>query len=62
MPFYKAILKSSSLKKTLYHYIEDDVFQNASVPITCMDLKRQVRRKIVEKKLFNILQEKIDLT
>lgn len=37
-------------EKTLYHYIEDDVFQNAGVPITCMDLKRQVRRKLSKKK------------
>ena len=37
-------------EKTLYHYIEDGVFQNAGVPITCMDLKRQVRRKLTKKK------------
>ena len=37
-------------EKTLYHYIEEGVFQNAGVPITCMDLKRQVRRKLSKKK------------
>ena len=37
-------------EKTLYHYIEEGVFQNAGVSITCMDLKRQVRRKLAKKK------------
>ena len=37
-------------EKTLYHYIEEGVFQNAGVSITCMDLKRQVRRKLTKKK------------
>lgn len=37
-------------EKTIYHYIEDGVFQNAGVSITCMDLKRQVTRKITKKK------------
>ena len=37
-------------EKTLYNYIENGVFQNAGVPITCMDLKRQVRRKPSKKK------------
>ena len=36
-------------EKTLYHYIEEGVFQNAGVSITCMDLKRQVRRKLTKK-------------
>jgi len=31
--------------KTIYNYIEDGVFQEAGVSITCMDLKRQVRRR-----------------
>lgn len=37
-------------EKTLYHYIEEGVFQNAGVSISCMDLKRQVRRKLTKKK------------
>lgn len=37
-------------EKTLYHYIEDGVFQNAGVSLSCMDLKRQVRRKPSKKK------------
>ena len=37
-------------EKTIYTYIEDGVFQDAGVSITCLDLKRQVRRKIMSKK------------
>lgn len=37
-------------EKTLYNYIENGVFQDAGVSITCLDLKRQVRRKITKKK------------
>lgn len=32
-------------EQTLYNYIENGVFQDAGVSITCMDLKRQVSRK-----------------
>ena len=37
-------------EKTLYHYIEDGIFQNAGVSITWLDLKRQVRRKLQKKR------------
>lgn len=37
-------------EKTIYSYIEDGVFQDAGVPITCLDLKKQVRRKMTKKK------------
>ncbi len=37
-------------EKTLYNYIEDGVFQDAGVPINCLDLKKQVRRKMTKKK------------
>lgn len=37
-------------EKTLYNYIENGVFLNAGVSITCLDLKRQVRRKMTRKK------------
>lgn len=37
-------------EKTIYNYIEDGVFQDAGVSITCLDLKRQVRRKPTKKK------------
>ena len=37
-------------EKTIYNYIENGVFQDAGVSITCMDLKKQVRRKIPKKK------------
>lgn len=33
-------------EKTLYSYIENGVFQDAGISITCMDLKRQIRRRI----------------
>lgn len=36
-------------EKTLYNYIESGVFQDVGIPITCMDLKRQVRRKLKKK-------------
>lgn len=37
-------------ERTLYNYIEDGVFQDAGVSITCLDLKKQVNRKIPKKK------------
>ncbi len=37
-------------EKTLYNYIENGVFHDAGVPINCLDLKMQVRRKITKKK------------
>lgn len=37
-------------ERTIYTYIEDGVFQDAGVSITCLDLKRQVRRKPTKKK------------
>ena len=37
-------------EKTIYNYIEDNVFHDAGVPINCLDLKMQVRRKITRKK------------
>lgn len=37
-------------EKTIYTYIEDGVFQDAGVSITCLDLKRQVKRKMPKKK------------
>ena len=37
-------------EKTLYTYIENGVFTDAGVSITCLDLKRQVRRKLTKKK------------
>ena len=36
-------------EQTLYTYIEDGVFQDAGISITCMDLKRQVSRKPTRK-------------
>lgn len=36
-------------EQTLYNYIENGVFTDAGVTITCMDLKRQVSRKITKK-------------
>lgn len=36
-------------EQTLYNYIEYGVFTDAGVSITCMDLKRQVSRKISKK-------------
>lgn len=35
---------------TLYNYIEDGVFQAAGISINCLDLKRQVRRKMKKSK------------
>ena len=37
-------------EKTFYNYIENGVFQDAGVPINCLDLKIQVRRKMTKKK------------
>ena len=37
-------------EKTLYSYIENGVFQDAGVSINCLNLKLQVRRKMVKKK------------
>lgn len=37
-------------EKTIYNYIENGVFHDAGVPINCLDLKMQVRRKITKKK------------
>ena len=37
-------------EKTIYNYIEDGVFQDVGVSINCLDLKRQVRRKMKKKK------------
>ena len=37
-------------EKTLYNYIEDGVFHDAGVPINCLDLKMQIRRKMPKKK------------
>lgn len=37
-------------EKTLYNYIEDGVFQEAGISITCLDLKKQVRRKKTKKR------------
>lgn len=37
-------------EQTLYNYIEDGVFKDAGLSITCMDLKRQVSRKLPKKK------------
>lgn len=37
-------------EKTLYNYIENGVFHDAGVPINCLDLKMQVRRKMSKKK------------
>lgn len=36
-------------EQTLYNYIENGVFQDAGVSITCMDLKKQVSRKPTKK-------------
>ena len=36
-------------EQTLYNYIEDGVFQDAGISITCMDLKRQISRKPTKK-------------
>lgn len=36
-------------EQTLYNYVEDGVFKDAGVNITCLDLKRQVSRKISKK-------------
>lgn len=36
-------------EKTIYNYIENGVFQDVGVSITCLDLKRQVRRKLNKK-------------
>lgn len=36
-------------EKSLYNYIENGVFQDAGISITCLDLKRQVRRKLSKK-------------
>ena len=38
-------------EKTIYAYIKDNVFQDAGVSITLLDLKRQVRRKVSNKKV-----------
>ncbi|MCR4950528.1 MAG: helix-turn-helix domain-containing protein [Solobacterium sp.] len=38
-------------EKTIYNYIEDGVFHDAGVPISCLDLKTQVRRKVTKKKM-----------
>ncbi len=37
-------------EKTIYNYIEDGVFHDAGVPINCLYLKIQVRRKMPKKK------------
>lgn len=37
-------------EKTIYNYIENGVFQDAGVSITCLDLKRQVNRKTYKRK------------
>ena len=39
-------------EKTLYNYIEQDVFREAA-GITVMDLRRQVSRKLPKKKASN---------
>ena len=38
-------------EKTIYTYIKDNVFQDVGVSITLLDLKRQVRRKVSNKKV-----------
>lgn len=45
-------------EKTLYTYIEDGVFQDAGVSITCLDLKRQVRRRPNKKKSVEYAKRK----
>ena len=47
-------------EKTLYNYIESGVFQEAGVSINCLDLKRQVKRRIPKSKrvAFNKRQDK----
>ena len=45
-------------EKTLYSYIENGVFTDAGVPINCLDLKIQVRRKITKKKRNRIQSKK----
>ena len=39
-------------EKTLYSYIENGVFTDAGVPINCLDLKIQVRRKMTREKFL----------
>ncbi|MDY6062448.1 MAG: hypothetical protein SPI53_01420 [Erysipelotrichaceae bacterium] len=47
-------------EKTIYNYIENGVFQSVGVSIACLDLKRQVRRKVSKKKILPLVLEKID--
>ena len=37
-------------EKTIYTYIEDGIFQDAGIPLTSLDLKRVVRRRMSKKK------------
>lgn len=50
---YSILANHSEIKlseKTIYNYIKNGVFQDAGVSITCLDLKRQVNRKVYKKK------------
>lgn len=37
-------------EKTLYSYIEDNIFKDAGIDISVFDLRRKVSRKILKKK------------
>ena len=45
-------------EKTLYNYIENGVFQEVGISINCLDLKRQVRRKMSKSKRIAFKKKK----